>query len=300
MEPTLEILGLTIVPLALVALAGLLAWTAGVINVALEGLMLWGAFAGAVVGSLAGSQGAGLLAATAVGIVTAALIAAAMVYLRGDQVVIGIAFNIATIGATSFLFSVIEENHGMLSSVRGGTVTIPLLSDLPVVGVLFEQHWLAFATIGLVAGASFLLFRTGFGLRLRACGDFSAGAHAAGVKVGAYRFWATVASGGIAALGGAYLSIVYVGGFTENMTAGRGYIALTIVILGRWKPWGAAAGALLFALAESLSVVLQGESGLPSQLFLSTPYVLTLLAVALFARASRGPAEEGRALTVRA
>lgn len=300
MQATLEILGLTLVPLALVALAGLLAWTAGVLNVALEGLMLWGAFVGAVVASLAGSQGVGLLAATAAGLVSGALVAFAMVYLRGDQVVIGIAFNIASIGATSFLFSVIEKDHGTLSSVRGGTIAIPLLSDIPVIGVLFEQHWLAFVMIACVAGASFLLFRTGVGLRLRACGDFSAGAHAAGVNVGAYRFWVTTASGGLAGLGGAFLSIVHVGGFTENMTAGRGYIALTIVILGRWKPWGAAAGALLFALAEGLSVVLQGESGLPSQLFLSTPYVLTLLAVAVFAKASNGPAEEGRPLTVRA
>ncbi|MCW2726589.1 MAG: Ribose transport system, permease protein RbsC [Frankiales bacterium] len=298
MEAILQIAVLAIVPLIFLSMAGLLPWVSGVLVVALEGFMLLGAFVGAVVSSLSGYQSVGFLAAIGAGLVIGAVMAYVMVYLRADQVVAGIAFNIAAVGATSFFFALIESHHGKLTPVRGGTVSVPFLSDLPVVGVVFSQHWLAILAPILVVALAFVLFRTGVGLRLRAVGDFSAGAHAAGVNVGGYRFWATAASGALAALGGAFLAIVSVGDFTENMTAGRGYIALTIVILGRWKPWGAAAGALLFAVAEGLSVVWQGFAGLPSQLFLSIPYLLTLLAVTASARASHGPVEEGRPMTV--
>jgi simple sugar transport system permease protein len=222
-----------------------------------------------------------------------------MIYFRADQVVTGIAFNIAMLGATSFLYAVIETRQGALTAARAEPFNVPLLSDLPGVGVLFSQHW--FVPFGplLVVAVWYLVYRTGVGLRLRACGDFAAGAHASGVNVGAYRFWAVVASGALAGLAGAFLSLVVVQSFTENMTAGRGYIALTIVILGRWRPVGVALGAVLFAFAEGVSVVWQGRWGLPSQFFLSVPYLLTLLAVAASARASTAPREEGRPLTVR-
>src|SRR5690606_9104917 len=131
-------------------------------------------------------------------------------------------------------------------------------------GALFSQHWSVLSVLVLVPAGWYLVTRTGVGLRLRACGDYAAGAHASGVNVGAYRFWATVASGALAALAGAFLALVVVQSFTENMTAGRGYIALTIVILGRWRPLGVAAGAVLFAVAEGISVVWQGRWGMPS------------------------------------
>jgi ABC-type uncharacterized transport system permease subunit len=299
MDATLQIAVLSIVPLIFLAMAGLVPWVSGVLVVSLEGFMLLGAFVGAVAGSLAHSQAAGFATAGAAGCLAGALVGCAMIYFRADQVVTGIAFNIAMLGATSFLYAVIETRQGALTAARAEPFNVPLLSDLPGVGVLFSQHW--FVPFGplLVVAVWYLVYRTGVGLRLRACGDFAAGAHASGVNVGAYRFWAVVASGALAGLAGAFLSLVVVQSFTENMTAGRGYIALTIVILGRWRPVGVALGAVLFAFAEGVSVVWQGRWGLPSQFFLSVPYLLTLLAVAASARASTAPREEGRPLTVR-
>ena len=299
MDAILQISVLSVVPLLFLAMAGLVPWLSGVLVVSLEGFMLLGAFVGAAVGSVAQSQTVGFASACAVGCVAGAMVGWLMVYCRADQVVTGIAFNITILGATSFLFAVIEMRRGSLAVPRSEPLTIPVLSDLPVVGVLFSQHWFVLWAIVLVLAAWYLVTRTGVGLRLRACGDFAAGAHASGVNVGSYRFWATVASGGLAGLAGAFLSLVVVQTFTENMTAGRGYIALTIVILGRWRPLGVAVGAALFAVAEGVSVVWQGRWGLPSQFFLSVPYLLTLLAVAASAKSSAAPREESRPLTVR-
>ena len=298
MEAVLQIAVLAFVPLVLAAMGGLLPWRTGVIVVGVEGLMLVGAFVGAVISALSGSQLLGFVAAAVAGAFFGGGLALVMVYLRADQVVTGIAFNIAAIGATSFAFALIEDARGDLISPGGGKLSVPYLSDLPYFGSVFSQHWLAAGVPLLVVGLAYVLVRTGLGLRLRAAGEYSAGAHAAGVNVGAHRFWATVACGSLAALGGAFLAIVTVGGFSENMTAGRGYIALTIVILGRWSPWGAVAGAVLFAISEGFSMVWQGTAGLPSQLFLAIPYVLTLVAVTISAKAGQGPIEEGRPLIV--
>ena len=298
MSATLEIFILSIVPLALLAMAGLVPWLSGVLVVGLEGLMLQGAFVGAVAGSLAANQAVGFIAAGACGCAAGAILGWLMIYLRADQVVTGIAFNIAMLGATSFFYAVIREHRSDLTAPKSHKYTVAGLVDLPGVGVLFSQSWFILLAPIAILCVWYSLTRTGFGLRLRACGDYASGAHASGVNVGAYRVFATVVSGGLAGLAGVFLSLVVVQGFTENMTAGRGYIALAIVILGQWRPLGVVLGAALFGFAEAVSVVLQGR-GLPSQSFLAVPYLLTLIAVAASAKASSAPREEGRPLTVR-
>lgn len=300
MDAWLDISVMSLVPLALLALGGLVASRSGILLVALEGLMLGGALVGSVTTAISGSTFTGFVAAVAAGLALGLVLGVMMVRLRADQVVTGIAFNIAMLGATSFVYAVLEAREGGLPGVRPEVISIPGLSDLPGVGVLFAQHWLTFATPLIVAVTWWVMFRTGVGLRLRASGDYSQGAHAAGVNVAVYRIAATVVAGGLAALAGAFLSIVIVQSFTENMTDGRGYIALTIVILGRWDPVGAALGAVLFGAAEGASVVLQGFGGLPAEFFLALPYVLTLATVAVSAKGSRAPREEGRPLQLRA
>ena len=240
------------VPLLLAALGELIVEKAGVINVGIEGMMLAGALAGFAGSHAAHSPWLGALAALAAGIVLALLFSALSIGIGADQVVVGTAINILALGLTGVFFRALFGGSGALAAPF---VPLPLpgLSRLPLIGpALFEQNALGYLAWALVPLCAFFLRRTRPGLRLRAVGEYPAAADGAGVRVPIVRTLAVLWGGGLAGLAGAYLSIGYTNGFTENMSAGRGFIALAVVILGRWTPGGVALAALLFGLADAL------------------------------------------------
>jgi len=285
-------------PLLLAALGGLVAWRAGVINLAMEGFMLIGALSAAL-GTmwLGDSPWLGLLASVAVSVVTAALLGLAMVYVGADQTVTGIAFNIFALGITSFTATLISRGSGGsgIQAPLVKNVSLPVLSDLPVVGdALFNQSPLTYFAILLAFALAIMLYRTGMGVTLRAAGEHARAADTAGIVVNRIRFWAFVFSCVCAGLAGAFLSIGYVGAFITNISQGRGYIAIAIIILGQWRPLGTLAAAAVFGLAQALAVRWTGDTlPIPNEAIQALPYVLALVVVALVGKA-KGPAEEGR------
>ena len=276
------------VPLLLAALGETLAEKAGVINVGMEGMMLAGALAAFAAAFAGHSPWAGAGAALLAGAALAALFAALTVGLGADQVVVGTAVNILALGLTGVFFRALPQLNGATAPAFA-PLSLPFLhpvggamAGLPgqLLSALFEQNalgWLAWALVPLVW---LCLFKTRWGLRLRATGEYPLAADGAGVNVAHVRVGATLMGGALAGLAGAYLSLGYTVGFGENMTAGRGFIALAVVILGRWNPFGVAAAALLFGLASALQFQFQATSTrFPYQFFLALPYLLTLLAL---------------------
>jgi simple sugar transport system permease protein len=290
-------------PLLIAAIAGLIAERTGVLNIGLEGFMLGGAFLSAWVAGGQGSTMLGLLGALAAGAVIGALYGLVVVQLRGDQVAVGIAFNIFTLGATSYGYALLISSSEGQAAVQTGAISdveIPVLGSIPWIGPVFDQPWLAYVGYLLVPIAFVVLFRTGLGIRARACGEHSAGAQAAGVDVARWRLGATAISGMLAAMAGAYLVLGDTHQFVNNMSAGKGYIALAVIILGRWNPIGAVAAAILFGGAEALNFEAQSGSILglepPVALVQTIPYVVTLIAVTVVGRRVRPPAEDGKPL----
>lgn len=285
------------VPLLLAALGETLAEKSGVINVGLEGMMLAGALAGFAAAFGTHNPWAGAGAAVLAGVALAALFAALSVGLGADQVVVGTAVNILALGLTGVFFRALPQLNGataaaflplslsFLHPAHGATPGLPAL----LLSALFEQNALGGIALALVPLVWLGLNKTRWGLRLRATGEYPQAADGAGVPVGRVRVAATLAGGALAGLAGAYLSLGYTVGFGEAMTAGRGFIALAVVILGRWNPFGVAAAALLFGLASALQFQFQATSTrFPYQFFLALPYLLTLLA--LLGRRRRGAA----------
>jgi ABC-type uncharacterized transport system permease subunit len=281
------------VPLLLAALGELFAERAGVINVGLEGMMLVGALAGVVGASLARSPAVGVLSGAAAGLLLAALFAGVTITRGADQVVAGTALNLLALGATGAVFRAISQRSDAPLIAPGfPEVAVPGLVVLPVVGeALFQRNVLVYLAWLMVPIAALLLFHTRWGLRLRAVGENPAAADTMGVSVARVRWEAVLLCGVLAGLGGVFLSISHVRTFSEDMIAGRGFIALAVVIFGRWNPWGVAAAALLFGLAQGLSYSFQALNlAVPYQLFLSLPYVLTLTALILRGGRSAAPA----------
>jgi ABC-type uncharacterized transport system permease subunit len=261
-------------PLLLAALGGLYSERSGVINIALEGLMLAGAFTAAVVTHFAGSPWVGLLAAVAAGVVVALLHAVACIRYRADQVVSGTAINILFLGMPALL-------SGAFFASNGATPQLAKTQLLPVAPIV-----LAFA---LVPITWYVLYRTRFGLRLRAVGENPEAADTAGIGVARMRYFAVAISGALAAIGGAYLSTGQSSLFTRNMSAGRGFIALAALIFGKWRPVQTMLACLLFGLAEALSIQMQGVARIPVQFIQIIPYVLTIVVLAGFIGHSRAP-----------
>jgi len=291
---------LAAVPFLLAALGGIIAERAGVLNIGLEGLMLSAALVAAWAAASADTEVAGVMAAVGLGLALGLLLGGIMVALRGDQVVVGIAFNILALGLTSYALDVITGRGGLQAlSVPSGSVTvrIPGLADIPWIGALFDQHYLAYVAYILVPTIFYLLFRTGLGTRLRACGEFAEGAKATGINVMRWRILAMGASGVLAALAGAYLVLGDIRLFQQNMSGGRGYIALAVIILGRWTPFGALGAAVLFGASVAISFEVQARGiGIPSQVVIAMPYIITLIAIAIAGKRARPPAEEGKRL----
>jgi ABC-type uncharacterized transport system permease subunit len=285
------------IPLVFGSMAGLVCERVGIINIAIEGQLLAGAFLGAVVATLANHPYAGLVAAPVAGALVGLLLAWFAISYRVDQIIVGVVLNVLVIGLTSYLFStVLTDNSSSLNSPpRLPVIEIPLLSDIPIIGpVLFQQTLLVYLMFALVIGLQIMIFRSRWGLRMRACGEHPKAADTVGIRVNVTRLRNTVLGGAIAGLGGAFFTIASGLAFAKEMTGGQGFIALAAMILGRWSPRGAFIAALLFGFAASLQTRL-GIIGtpIPSQFMLMTPYLATIFAVAGLVGRVRPPAAEG-------
>ena len=261
-------------PLLLAALGGLYSERSGVINIALEGLMLAGAFTAATITHYTGSPWMGLAAAILAGALVALVHGIACIHFKADQVVSGTAINILFLGVPALL-------SGALFESTGATPQLPQTQLIPNVPIV-----LAFA---LVPVTWYVLYRTRFGLRLRAVGENPEAADTAGVDVSRVRYLGVILSGVLAAIGGAYLSIGQSSLFARNMSAGRGFIALAALIFGKWRPVQTMLACLLFGVAEALSIQMQGVSQIPVQFIQIIPYVLTIVVLAGFIGHSRAP-----------
>jgi ABC-type uncharacterized transport system permease subunit len=261
-------------PLLLAALGGLYSERSGVINIALEGLMLAGAFTAATITHYTGNPWVGLAAAILAGSLVALVHGVACITFKADQVVSGMAINILFLGIPALLSGALFESTGATPQLPRGQ----LIPNVPI--------WLAF---GLVPITWYVLYRTPFGLRLRAVGENPEAADTAGVDVSKVRYLAVILSGALAAIGGAYLSIGQSSLFARNMTAGRGFIALAALIFGKWRPVQTMLACLLFGFAEALSIQMQGVSKIPVQFIQLIPYVLTIVVLAGFIGQSRAP-----------
>jgi len=289
------------IPLLFAALGELLAERAGIVNIGLEGMMLSGAFVALLTLILlpAASPWVGLLGAWLAGLSLAALLALVVVRFGANQVVAGTALNLLALGLTGVAYRAIFGVTGQALTVQGfESIALPLLSDLPLLGpVLFSEPALAYLALLLVPAVHVFLHYSMPGLKLRMVGENPYAAAAQGVRVQRVRVLALLACGVLAATGGAFLSIAYAGTFVEGMSAGRGFIALAIVIFGRWSAPGALAAALLFGLATAVQFHVQALSlPIPYQLMLALPYVLTLIVLAGYAGSTRAPAALGTSL----
>ena len=286
-------------PLAFAAMGGIFSERAGVVNIGLEGMMLMGAFFGIWGTVWSGSWVVGLLMAMLFGGLLALIHAVFSIHLRADQIVSGFAVNFLALGLTGYLFSSIYPGgiEGEVSRVP--QVNLDFLGSIPVIGDFLEGvfgHlnllvWVMFVVVIL---AYVILFKTPIGLRIRSVGEHPKAADTVGISVYGVRYAAVVTSGVLAALGGAFLSIGFVGGFAENMTCGRGFIALAAVIFGKWRPGWAFAACLLFGFGFALAIPLQREAGISENLISTLPYVLTLVALVGLIGRSIPPAAVGR------
>ena len=285
------------VPLVFGALGGVLGERAGVVNIAIEGQLLFGAFAAAITASLTGSTWAGLLAAMVAGALIALMLGLFAITYFVDQVIVGVVLNVLVIGLTNFLFrQVLTPNAESLNSPeRFRAVPIQILGDIPLIGpILFRQTALVYVLYVVVALVAYTLYRTRWGLRVRAVGEHPKAADTVGIKVNLTRYRTILLAGAIAGMGGAYFSLVSVAGFNREMTGGAGYIALAAVIFGKWDPIRATLAALLFGFASNLQGVLSAiGSSVPSQFMLMLPYLVTIFAVAGLVGRSRPPAADG-------
>lgn len=282
-------------PLLLAALGETLAERAGVINLGIEGMMLAGALGGAV-GASAGGLGLGTAAAVGAGLALAAVFAAVAIVARADQIITGTAVTLASVGLTGVIYRRVYGTAGAgLDLPTFPVLPIPGLASLPIVGdALFRQPLPTYVAIALPALMGWLLFRTRWGLALRATGESLDGARAVGVRVRGMQTVAVLVGGALAGLAGGTLVLGQVGTFTEEMTAGRGFIAIAIVVLGRWHPGWVLGAALVFGLATALQFLFQAlGTGLPYQLFLMLPYALALAALAGGMGRARAPAGLG-------
>jgi general nucleoside transport system permease protein len=282
-------------PLTFAALGGLLCERSGVINIGLEGMMLMGAFFGIFGADLTGSWLLGCLIGMLAGGALAVIHAVLSVSFRADQVVSGFGLNFLALGITGYVFVAHYGDQGTPGDVpRVPNVSLPGIEDLGFFGeAIGNANLLTWVALLLVVLTAVFLFRTPRGLRLRSVGEKPRAAETVGVSVVRTRYIAVIVSGFLAALGGAYLSIALLGSFTENMTAGRGYIALAAVIFGAWRPFGALVAALLFGFSSALAQRLPEFSESTAVLFQALPYVLTLVVVAGVVGRSRPPASIG-------
>jgi general nucleoside transport system permease protein len=285
-------------PIALGALAGILCERSGVINIAIEGLMLMGACIGFIVALLTGNAWLGLVAAVVAGGVTVMLHALLSIRFKTDQIISGTVINILAVGVTGFL-----RNNVILKLQEQGftgnalpVIPIPGLASIPVIGpILFNHQPIAYMMLIMVPLLSLLLFRTPWGLRTRAIGEHPRAADTMGINVNRMRYMNVFFSGLIAGLAGAWFSLEATFNFDDLMTNGRGFIALAAMIFGKWTPFGAMGGALIFSSADALQIKIQGFAfELPSQFIQMLPYIITIVVLAGIIGRARPPAAVGK------
>ncbi|HEY6333660.1 MAG TPA: ABC transporter permease [Blastocatellia bacterium] len=274
-------------PLILAALGGMYSERGGVINIALEGIMLAGAFTAAAVTAFVHNPWIGLIAAAAAGLAVSLIHAVASIAFRADQVVVGTAINIMFLGVPALLSGALFASTGSTPQLKREYTLpdwrIPVIDRVPLLSQLLSGHKpIVYLALAMVPISYFVLFRTRFGLRLRAVGENPEAADTAGISVSKMRYAGVLLSGVLAGIGGAYLSIGQNSLFTRNMTAGRGFIALAALIFGKWHPVGAFLACMLFGLADAVSIRMQGVVPVPVQLIQLIPYVLTLVVLAGF------------------
>lgn len=287
----------TATPLGLAALGESVTERSGVINIGLEGAIIAGAFA-ALVGAGAGDIASGWAAAIGGGLAVAAVFAFFTVSLRADQIITGTAVTLLALGLTATLYRLLYGAAGAALDIpTSGPVVVPWLADLPVVGrALFAQPLVTYAVYLLVPALWWWLYRTHAGLALRAAGESPAATIAAGIGYRAQQWTGVLVGGALAGAAGGTLVLVQTGTFAEGMSAGRGFIAIAVVALGRWHPLGVALAALLFGGANALQFLFQAMGwSVPYQVFLALPYVIALLALATARQRRVAPAALGRA-----
>lgn len=283
------------IPIMLAAIGGVFNERAGVSNIGMEGFMILGSLFGFVVAHATGSIWLSILAVIIIGIIQGLIMGYFEITLKVNQVVFGIALNLFCVGLTSFLYRII---FGVGNSPRIDplpTIAIPVLSKIPVIGPLFfQQTILAYCTYVIVILSAIFFKRTAWGLNFISSGENPEAAETLGVNVIRTRYIAIVISGILCTLGGAFLSTASTGLFVQNMTAGRGYIALAILVIGRWNPWGVFAAALLFGAADALQLRTQlFNVDIPYQFLVMLPYVLCMVVMVIFSKSSSAPAALG-------
>jgi len=291
-QATLQFGALLLLP----ALGGVISERSGVTNIAMEGMMLTGAYAGVMTALSTHSLLVGVLGAIIAGGLMALIHAVVSINFKANQIVSGIAINIAALGLTNYLLFVQTGGQGvpsLASSLRLPTVTWGPLAKIPFLGpVLFQQNIIFYVALLVLVGIQLLLFRTNIGLRIRAVGEHPQAADTAGVNVRLVRYLCVVSSGLLSGLAGAFLALGIAGIFLPNMTAGIGYIALAAVIFGKYIPLGAAGACLIFGLGEALSVRLQ-DTNISPNLLSTLPYILTLIALVGLVGRTTPPAADG-------
>jgi ABC-type uncharacterized transport system permease subunit len=278
-------------------MAGLICERSGVINIAIEGQLLAGAFIAGVVASLTSNTTWGLLSAPIAGALISLLLAIFAVKFSIDQVILGFVINVLVIGITNFLYKklLIPYQDTWNSGPVFSPLEIPILSNIPIIGpVFFYQTIIVYLMYAVIIAIHFSLFRTRWGLRTRAVGEHPTAADSVGINVNALRFKNVIISGLVAGLGGAYFTIGAVGAFGKEMTAGKGFIALAALIFGRWNPVGAVLAALLFGFTDNLQGILSiTGTPIPSEFMLMAPYIVTIIVVSGFVGRVRAPAADG-------
>jgi ABC-type uncharacterized transport system permease subunit len=289
---TLQFAALLLLP----ALGGVISERSGVTNIAMEGMMLTGAYAGVMSALATQSVLGGVLGAIIAGCLISLIHAVVSINFKANQIVSGIAINIAALGLTNYLLFVQTANQGVPSlkdNLRLPNISLGPLSNIPFIGPVFlQQNIIFYVAILILLGIQFLLFRTNIGLRIRAVGEHPLAADTAGVNVRLIRYLCVIGSGALSGLAGAFLSLGIAGIFNPNMTAGAGFIALAAMIFGKYMPWGAAGACVIFGLGEALSSRMQGVGVSPS-LLNTIPYVLTLIALVGLVGRTVPPAADG-------
>ena len=285
------------VPIMLGAMAGVMSERVGVVNIAIEGQLLTGAFMASVVSTLTGNQIIGIISAMITAALFSAVLAVFAIRFLAQQIIVGVVLNVLAIGITNFLYQqwVTEDESATNSPGTLPIIHIPFLGDIPVIGpVLFQNRITVWLAIAIVIVLWFVLFKTKLGLRARAVGENPLAADTVGINVGRTRFWWVTLGGLLAGLGGAALTIGSSGSFGREMSGGLGFIALAVVILGRWHPGYATAAALLFGFSIILRIwANQVSPGIPTNFITMVPYLVTIIAVVGFVGRSRPPAADG-------
>jgi ABC-type uncharacterized transport system permease subunit len=282
-------------PIVLASIGGAYSERSGIINIGLEGMILMGAFAGVVTTHYVGNPWIGVLAAVVAGGALGLLHAVLCIRFKANQVVSGVGVNILSLGLTTLLLQVIWGNRGASDSVTGlKPLHLPVIGDIPVVGdIIGNQNPLVYIMLVIVVVAWLVMFRTPLGLRIRAVGEHPEAADTVGIHVHKIQYMCVTVSGMLSGLGGAYLSLGWLNLFSQNMSAGRGFIALAANIFGKWNPAGTFGASLLFSFTDALQMKLQGV-GIPIQFIQMIPYILTILVLASAVKRSVAPAAIGK------